>query len=234
MKLTNTPTLLAACFGTALLASSAAAAPITVDNFSFETPDVTNDQQQGLPSGWTATGTNNINAAMRVRDTGPLASLPVPEGNQWGQLQYTNGTIGTGNNIVLSQDTGEVIQEGFTYTLTVAIGEQNNQFTGENIARIFLSGSAGGLASPFAIEDDIDPGATSTTSVWADFTTSFTATAAQAGQTLVIGLGSGTNFNSGTSNVGIDNVRLDAVVPEPGSLALLGLGGLLIARRRRG
>ena len=30
------------------------------------------------------------------------------------------------------------------------------------------------------------------------------------------------------------NFQIDAVVPEPGSLALLGLGGLLVARRRRG
>ena len=32
----------------------------------------------------------------------------------------------------------------------------------------------------------------------------------------------------------IDDVVITGVVPEPGSLALLGLGGLLIARRRRG
>jgi len=47
------------------------------------------------------------------------------------------------------------------------------------------------------------------------------------------------NVNSGTpelvsasGNAGAGDVTID-VVPEPGSLALLGLGGLLIARRRR-
>ena len=41
--------------------------------------------------------------------------------------------------------------------------------------------------------------------------------------------------NDGRHTNGIDNITLNAtVIPEPGSLALLGLGGLLIARRRRG
>ena len=33
---------------------------------------------------------------------------------------------------------------------------------------------------------------------------------------------------------GVAAVLTGTVIPEPGSLALLGLGGLLIARRRRG
>ena len=41
------------------------------------------------------------------------------------------------------------------------------------------------------------------------------------------------NSNPGTSIV-LNGEVSDAVVPEPGSLALLGLGGLLIAARRRG
>lgn len=42
------------------------------------------------------------------------------------------------------------------------------------------------------------------------------------------------NFsNYGDSRLGLGEIRFEGVVPEPGSLALLGLGGLLIARRRR-
>jgi hypothetical protein len=39
---------------------------------------------------------------------------------------------------------------------------------------------------------------------------------------------------SGSEPQGIDNITINGVVPEPGSLALLALGGLMIARRRRG
>ena len=43
---------------------------------------------------------------------------------------------------------------------------------------------------------------------------------------------SGFDGNGGTTNE-VDNIVI-STVPEPGSLALIGLGGLLIARRRRG
>jgi len=53
--------------------------------------------------------------------------------------------------------------------------------------------------------------------------------------TFTLSNAAGGNNNTNTWGTWIDNVTLTGeVVPEPGSLALMGLGGLLIARRRRG
>ncbi|MEM6257795.1 MAG: PEP-CTERM sorting domain-containing protein [Planctomycetota bacterium] len=53
---------------------------------------------------------------------------------------------------------------------------------------------------------------------------------ASAGQTLLI---TTTDTTQAGAQLGLKTVTYDDAVPEPGSLALLGLGGLLIARRRR-
>lgn len=55
--------------------------------------------------------------------------------------------------------------------------------------------------------------------------------AASAGQTLTILVNDSTQAGA---QLPITSISYDNEVPEPGSLALIGLGGLLIARRRRG
>ncbi len=53
------------------------------------------------------------------------------------------------------------------------------------------------------------------------------------GSTYTLRFTASSNASSG-NNVAVDNFSLNGTVPEPGSLALLGLGGLAMLRRRRG
>ena len=59
----------------------------------------------------------------------------------------------------------------------------------------------------------------------------FTAPLAGSGSELTLSLYGFINGNA--SALVLDNISINGVVPEPGSFALLGLGGLLVARRRR-
>ncbi|MEO0477260.1 MAG: hypothetical protein AAF085_15025, partial [Planctomycetota bacterium] len=116
MKRIASKTLFTTACGSALLVGSAAAAPITVTNFSFETPDVTNGNVTAVPTGWAAP---NGATGIKYRDnfTG-LVTAGIPDGNQWGLITFTV----TNKDVTLAQDTGVIIEEGVTYTLTVAVG----------------------------------------------------------------------------------------------------------------
>lgn len=214
--------LLTALAGIAFSATSLNAAVINGD---FQADVVNGNNNTLVPAGWTHTGSGDgiANNESGVRDDGPLTDATRD------QFFFSNQDQ-AGNSALLFQMTTIEIVEGFTYTLTADVGEQGNQ-PDDDLGRIGIYGSTLGTGTAFSELDNIDPG-TNGQSTWNTFQTQFTATAAQAGQTLGVYLGFGSITESGALNVSYDNVVV-TVIPEPGSLALLGLGGLLVAPRRR-
>ncbi len=199
------------------------AAPITVNNFSFETASgysscaflgVGCQFTSVAPAGWTAVSGGSV--SFGVLDPGSTTNLFnfVPDGVNVG---YNNG--GT-----LFQTVGDTALSGLTYTLLVDVGLRKD-FPVVGIVEL-LVGSTVVTAT----------GTNPTSGNWSTFQAQFTATSADIGAAIRIQL------RSNGQQATFDNVRLDATgtgdpaIPEPGTMALVGLGGLgmsVWARRKR-
>lgn len=200
-----TKSLFALCASAGL----ASAAVIPVVNHSFE--DVTLSAGQfttTAPTGWTRT----------LDSTGTVGTF-YPTVATWGYVTSDGLNLAYMNGGAIEQAVGAILVADEAITLTVDVIYRPN--FGSRNYRIDL------LAGDTIIASDIGtimpaPGE----SMESVLTYTPAANDPLLGQQITIRLG-------GASQVNFDNVRLDAPVPTPGSLALLGAARVLLARRRR-
>lgn len=204
-----------ACVAIGGLASSAHA---NVTNGSFEQVTVGAGSFANLSGGSTAlTGWTVVGSLVTVINTSYVESgitFNAQSGSQW--LDLTGPASNLASNGV-TQDVPTTIGE--FYRLSFWVGSATNNF---NIFASTVDLSIGGgprvsFTNPTAPRSSMD---------WQLFSADFAATSALTNITFFNGSGPNNNLS------GLDNVTLE-VIPAPSAVALLGLGGLMAARRRR-
>lgn len=211
------------------LAPSAQAAPITVGNYSFESPVIGGDYIANPALGsWTfETIDSGLNYYVQKFEATLPAVSGVTDGNQYLGLYTHNLTTR------IYQDTGVAWAPNTVYTLTAALGNRDHSqnvgatthfgLSTDSTAANILGGAAIVNTDTIAQQD------------WDTFTYSFTTGAvAPVGNLFIVFTKEG---QAGDARVQIDNVTLDATAvvfpaPEPASLVLIA-GGLVFALRRR-
>lgn len=220
---------------TALLASPAQAAVITVPNFSFEENAGADGNFVTSANDWTIAGTfggaGSYNPVDAIFSGTTGGNIPSPgEGTD---IHLSNlsrsGVAGSGFSTFTSAASLATITDGLQYTLTVAGGNRAGATAPDQYTIELL---VDGLSAASTVFD----GNTITADSFQDITTSFIATPVQAGGALTVRLTHSTFAGTGGASGHFDNVRLTAItpIPEPSTLALIMTsGGLLLIQRRR-
>ncbi len=181
-------------------------------------------------NGWTLTDGSGVAAKEWTLSVGSFGN---PGNYIWGggsgtiQEDIVSGT--------LSKDTGYVIQADDIFTMTFDIKDMTVGLDLEGAVLATLYYMDGAAVQVLGSVEHVDSAAIPAGWDQVSGTLTANATVGAVGKNLYVSFAAGSSSWNGTSaqRIGIDNVVIEAI-PEPATLALLGVGGLLSLKRRRG
>jgi hypothetical protein len=188
----------------AVLCLASAPATAALVNPSFEEPVISEEGQDGVPTGWTClwSGMTEI----------------IKDGTAQDGLQYATQAPSTAPNAPLWQISDMVMQVGVTYTATV-YARNDRELAGDNAFLTLIADNH----TTYLATTAAHAGSTE----WVLLTVEYTCTAENAGKYIGVELSHG---SAGWCHMGYDNVTL---TPEPVTMGLLACGLISLLRRRR-
>jgi hypothetical protein len=206
--------------------AGASTVPVTVNNYSFEASGSTTNNVTQWETMQGATGYALVYAPLS--STFPITG--IPDGVNVLALYRPDYGV--------AQETSATLTSGASYTLTMALGARNDDINETTSIQIRAGGTD--YATSTLLAETTVNAATIAKGSFADYSVTFDSSSpgyaallsANAGQNLRVAVI--TTANSQGAETDVDNVRFTQTeVPEPASLGMLAVGGLLMLRRRR-